>query len=156
MLRHCNLISWDLCSLLAYKRTLSANVLEEDSILIHLKTPLAFLCAVVYVIKGKLKIWVDTFLFFYDVAAGFFGVRPDLGRWNVLVPVQQARSVLGGVSEATRTYGAGPEKERQSAETRWMARHQPDMLNASLPWECFKPVLIIRNILKTNSQAHLS
>lgn len=55
---------------------------------------------------------------FYDVAAGFFGVRPDLGWRNVLVPVQQARSVLGGVGEATRTYGAGPEKERQSAETR--------------------------------------
>lgn len=52
------------------------------------------------------------------MAAVFFGVRPDLGWRNVLVPVQQARSVLGGVGEATRTYGAGPEKERQSAETR--------------------------------------
>lgn len=58
------------------------------------------------------------FSFFQDVAAVFFGVCPDLGWWDVLVPVHQARSILSGVSEASRTYGAGPEKERQSAETR--------------------------------------
>jgi len=52
------------------------------------------------------------------VAAGFLGVRPDLGWWGVLVPVHQARCVLSGVREASGTYGAGPEKERQSAETR--------------------------------------
>lgn len=52
------------------------------------------------------------------MAADIFGVRPDLGWWNVLVPVQQAKSVFSAVSETSRTYGAGPEKERQSAETR--------------------------------------
>lgn len=47
-----------------------------------------------------------------DVVAGISGVRPDLGCWNVLVPVHQAESVFSAVGETSRTYGAGPEKER--------------------------------------------
>lgn len=53
-----------------------------------------------------------------NVVADIFGVRPDLGCWNVLVPVQQAESIFSAVGETSRTFGAGPEKERQSAETR--------------------------------------
>lgn len=52
------------------------------------------------------------------MAAGVFGVCPDLGRGDVLVSVEKAQSVFSGVSEACRTFRAGPEEERQSAETR--------------------------------------
>lgn len=53
-----------------------------------------------------------------DVAADIVGVCPGLGWGNILVPVQQAESVYRGVSEASRTFRAGPEEEGQSAETR--------------------------------------
>lgn len=53
-----------------------------------------------------------------DVAADIFGVLPDLGLRSVLVSVQEAQSVHSGVGEACGTFRAGPEEERQSAETR--------------------------------------
>lgn len=62
------------------------------------------------------KVSADSIL--QDVAADILGVRPDLGWRNILVPVQQAKSIYSGVSEASRTFRAGPEEERQSAETR--------------------------------------
>ncbi len=52
------------------------------------------------------------------VAAGVFGVCPDVGRGDVLVSVEKAQSVYSGVRETCRTFRAGPEDERQGAQTR--------------------------------------
>lgn len=82
---------------------------------------LSSLCAIVLVFQEnsrfeQIDLGFESVL--QDVAAGVFGVCLDLGRRNVLVSVEKAQSVYSGVSEACRTFRAGPEEERQSAQTR--------------------------------------
>lgn len=97
---------------------------------------LSFLCAIVKKTPDLSRF--DSVL--QNVAAGVFGVCLDLGRRNVLVSVEKAQSVYSGVSEACRTFRAGPEEERQSAQTRWISRFFR-CLHASLTSEWPESVL---------------
>lgn len=143
VLLHCKLIRWDLCSLLAYKTRLSSSVIFSWKL--PYKLPMCKTLSFSRTSRSEqIDLGFESVL--QHVAAGVFGVCPGLGRGYVLVSVEKAQSVYSGVGETCRTFRAGPEDERQSAQTRWLSRclyMLKCFSDLRMTWEWFKPVLLI-------------